>query len=119
MKPGSSASGCIAQPAPGRSAAMPSSSARATECPWWPENAPSCSCQIPAFLTTFTASAGSWWDGIRSRTGVRPPPSHVFRNPDAQDAGGAFQLAAEEVGHPQQEDLLLAILLGQNRVLLV
>ena len=41
---------------------------------------------------------------------------HILRNLDAQDAGHPLQLAAEEVGHPEQENALLGVLLIEDGV---
>src|ERR1022692_3935010 len=44
---------------------------------------------------------------------------HILRNRNPQDPPGALQLTAEEIRHPQQEYLLLAIRFDEDRVLLV
>ena len=44
---------------------------------------------------------------------------HVSGNLNTQDGRSPLQLAAEEVRHPQQEDLLLPILFVNDRILLI
>src|ERR1039457_3538228 len=44
---------------------------------------------------------------------------NVIRNLDPQNAGSTLQLAAEEIRHPQQENLLLPIFLMNDGVLVV
>ena len=45
--------------------------------------------------------------------------SHVSGYGDSQYGEGTFELGAEEIGHPQEEDFAFAIGLGQHGVLMV
>src|ERR1700730_15993596 len=44
---------------------------------------------------------------------------HIRGNLDTKNTRGAFQLPPEEIGHPQQEHLFLAVLLVNDRVLVI
>ena len=44
---------------------------------------------------------------------------HHFRGGDAHDVHDVFELADEELYHPQQEDFLLAVLFVEDAVLMV
>src|SRR5208283_5844190 len=51
--------------------------------------------------------------------GRRRQALHVFRDLDSQYACGPFQLPPEEIGHPQQEDLLLTLLFLEDWILMI
>src|ERR1700686_5423818 len=44
---------------------------------------------------------------------------HIRRNLDSENARCPFQLPPEEIGHPQQEHLFLAVLFVNDRILVI
>ncbi len=72
---------------------------------------------------------GKWRDGRKGQAKACPTKAralaclgkvlHIRRDADAKYRGGAFQLAAEEVCHPEEKYLLLAVFFVNDGVLVL